>query len=128
MSTISSVASTSTRADVDIARRWFEALVRGDTGSLAALTHDDIRLRELNPGGLDVLAGAGELRSFTDLFVANAAAVELLSLDARPAGHRIQVTYGFAAGPDRFEIHAFCDVAGGRVRAIDQLCSGRLAA
>ena len=124
MSTISSSIPTASASDVEVARRWFEALVAGEAATVTALLSDDIQLRELNPGGLETLRG-GELRAFTDLFAHGRP--KLLACEARAVGQRVQVTYSFEADGSWFEIHAFCDLAGGRLARIDQLCSGRLA-
>jgi ketosteroid isomerase-like protein len=116
--------STTTLHPTDVATRWVHALVAGDRDAFEALLAEDVRFRELNPGGLETLDGRAAAQAAIEPFAELGATLE--RCDAHAAGHRAQVTYAFSGGGARFEIHAFCDVHDGRVTAVDQLCSGRI--
>jgi ketosteroid isomerase-like protein len=124
MSTTTSTAAT--MSDVETARDCVTALVAGDRDAFGALLDDDVLFRELSPNGLETSRGREQVLSIADPFVANAAAVRLLSCDARPLGARVAVDYSFAVPDGRYDLHLFCDVRDGRLAAIDQLCSGHI--
>jgi ketosteroid isomerase-like protein len=129
MSTTTTQATKAGTQDVETARRFLTALVTGDRETFAALLHDDAELRDLNPHGVATLAGP-DLRSGIDMLAQNVGEATLTQCDARPVGPRVQVTYGYTAVKDgersRFEVHAFCDLRGGRISIIDEVCSGRI--
>jgi ketosteroid isomerase-like protein len=125
MSTTTATAATA--RDVATVHDCLTALVAGDRDAFGARLDENVLYRELNPGGLETMRGREQVLRVADPFVANAADVRPMRLDARAIGPRIEVDYAFGVGPDgRYEIHAFCDVHDGRIAAIDQLCSGHI--
>jgi hypothetical protein len=114
---------------LNLARRAIVALYSGDGDPLAQIADDEIVVRDLNPHGLEQVHGRSQLLGVADHIAA--AEGKVLRAEARAVGASVQVTYAVSMLKDgargEFEKHAFCDVANGRVTAIDQVCSGQQA-
>jgi hypothetical protein len=111
------------------ARADLDAFVARDYGKVRSLLSDDVRLRDLSPGGFTQVDGADEamtgLREFLDMFES----LEVLEVDAYDIADvtylRARVHFVHAEAGERFlEQHHLLRIADGRITGIDQLCTG----
>jgi ketosteroid isomerase-like protein len=130
MSSTTTTPAQATAQDIEAARGFLTALVNYDREAFAALAHDEIVFRDLNPHGLDAMTGRDDVVAVLAMFAENVGRTSLRQCDARAVGHRVQVTYAYSGVKDgvhsHFEVHAFCEVRDGRVVVVDEVCSGRI--
>ena len=112
-----------------IARAYLNAAVGCDYVAIRSLLDDGFRLRDLSPPGFTEVEGAdkalGHLREFLDMFDS----LDLLESEIYDFG---AVTYVRArlhfvheeAGERILEQHHLLTIVDGRIRAIDELCTG----
>ena len=115
--------------DSELARAYLDAVVARDYERVESLLSDDFRLRDLSPPGFTEVSDRGDalsgLRGMLDTFDA----VRLVDSDAYDIG---DVTYLRArvhfvhpeAGERMLEQHHLLRIVGGRITAIDELCTG----
>jgi ketosteroid isomerase-like protein len=124
------VPAQATNEDIEAVRGLFTALVEGDRDAFAALAHDDIVLRDLNPHGLMTATSRDEALAAVDMFIENFGQSRMRQCDGRAVGHRVQVTYSYGSLREgtriHHEVHAFAEVSDGRVIVVDEVCSGAI--
>ena len=115
-------AETSSRALV-------AALARRDFASFTACLCPDVRLRALLPTGVREATGADRAAALFRSWFGDADDLELMETRDAAVGDRLRVSYRFReryadGSVEVIEQDAFCDLEGGRIAAIDLVCSG----
>jgi len=114
--------------EVAIARKYAEAYAAFDRDVLRAVLAPDLRFRQVNPGGYLTLTGAEAYLDATADFLQGFASHEPGGARAEPIGDRIATASRLLlhAGAQAYvmEHQEFVTVAGGRITAIDSVCTG----
>lgn len=105
------------------------ALAERDFDRLAATLGPDVRLRALIPPGPVEIEGAEAAAAKYASWFGRFAEFRLIRSDVYVVGDRLHVSYRFdVKEPDDawkiVEQHLFCTLDGGRIAALDLLCSG----
>jgi hypothetical protein len=113
----------------DLGDVFVTALVDGDTPRLAGTLDPDVQMRALlPPGPIEVLGAEAVAGKFATWF-GNAEQLELMRSISEPVADRLHVSYRLrvrrAGDPwNVVEQHLLCAHAGGRITALDLVCSG----
>ena len=113
----------------DLGDVFVTSLVDGDTPRLATTLDPDVRMRALiPPGPIEVLGAEAVAGKFAAWF-GNAEELELIRSISEPVADRLHVSYRLRvrrAGDawNVVEQHLLCAHAGGRITALDLVCSG----
>jgi hypothetical protein len=113
----------------DLGDVFVTSLVDGDTPRLATTLDPDVQMRALiPPGPIEVLGAEAVAGKFAAWF-GNAEELELIRSISEPVADRLHVSYRLRvrrAGDawNVVEQHLLCAHAGGRITALDLVCSG----
>lgn len=112
----------------DVVDAWVRALAVRDADRLASLLGAGIRLRALLPAGLVELNGRDAVLAEFDRWFDGLDSVEVTALASEAFSDRVLSRYGFRLGKgERAWVvaqSAVCTTAGGRLEAIDLVCTG----
>jgi hypothetical protein len=110
--------------DVELGSALVDALAAQDWGRVAALFAPGAPFRALIPKGLREGDAAERLRAW----FGDADPLELVDSEIEPLADRLHVRYRFRAFEEGrwhlVEQQLYCDVEGGRIGAVELLCSG----
>ncbi len=119
---------TDSDATTAVGGRLLQALVRRDFGELAACLDPQVRFRALLPSGPREVSGAAEAADCFRGWFGAAERLELLAGGAEPLAQRAHLAWRLRThepGRQRLiEQQAFATVRGGRIVALDLVCSG----
>ncbi len=119
------------RSDEEVGKGFISALVARDRARLEACLDPEVHLRALLPRGLREESGPGPIAGLFLSWFGEAAVLETVAQESQPVAGRLHIGYRFreryADGDvELIEQAAFCDVHGGRIVAIDLVCTGHL--
>jgi len=106
-----------------------EALVAGDFERVTTMLATDVRMRALIPPGTVELSGAADAGAKFASWFGASNDLELVRTGSDEIGDRLHVFYRLrrnrSGDPSSIvEQHLFCTLAGGRITALDLVCSG----
>jgi len=113
----------------DLASAYVGALGARDYETVRDLLAPQVRLRDLSPPGFTELTGVEEAMGYLGGFLDSFDEVELVESDVYDVGTatyaRVRMRFVRSGSPERvLEQHHFLVADGGRIVAIDELCSG----
>ncbi len=110
---------------------FVDALAARDTDRLRALVAVDVQLRALVPSGFRESVGAEAVLARMQSWFAEPERLDVLTKEVLHVADRLRVHYRFGerygeGDSEIIEQDAYCEVANGRIVALDLLCSGHL--
>ena len=112
---------------------FVEALARRDFAAVEATLSPAVRFRALLPSGAMEWQGSGAVVERLTAWFGAAERFEVQEASAQPVADRMEVRYRFRLRPHPFvpesgwhviEQQAFCEIADGKIVALDLLCTG----
>jgi TusA-related sulfurtransferase len=112
---------------------FVEALARRDFGAVEATLSPAVRFRGLLPSGAMECEGSGAVVERLTAWFGAAEQFEVQEASAQPVADRMRGQYRFRLRPHPFvpesgwqviEQQAFCEIANGKIVALDLLCTG----
>jgi hypothetical protein len=121
--------ATATRADVQVAERFLDALGAGEWSSIERLLAPDVQLRALVPSALREEIGPEAVVARFKLWWAPLEGLQLLDAGIEPMADQLRVHYRLAGtdpddGPVVVEQQCYFTVADGAITKINSVCSG----
>ncbi|HSC49554.1 MAG TPA: nuclear transport factor 2 family protein [Gaiellaceae bacterium] len=121
--------ATATRADVEVAERFLQALAAADWDAIGALLAPDVRLRALVPSTLRDDEGNEAVLGRFEFWWAALEDLRLLDSGVEPMANQVRVHYRLAGtdpddGPVVVEQQCYFTVADGSIAKINSVCSG----
>ena len=121
--------ATATRADVQVAERFLDALGAGEWDAIGRLLAEDVQLRALVPSTLREETGLEAVVARFDFWWAPLEDLQLLDAGIEPIADQVRVHYRLAGtdpddGPVVVEQQCYFTVADGAITKINSVCSG----
>lgn len=121
--------ATATRADVQVAERFLDALGAGEWDAIGRLLAEDVQLRALVPSTLREETGPEAVVARFKFWWAPLEDLQLLDAGIEPIADQVRVHYRLAGtdpadGPVVVEQQCYFTVAGGAITKINSVCSG----